>query len=120
MKPIDIVHRYFRAMAAGREAADELFALFDDDAVYIEPFSGAAKTHQGRSAIETYLSASWDNAPPDLQLAVDRVDVDGEVVVSDWTCTSPAFPGPIRGQDRCWIVGGRIQRLEVALVGVPQ
>ena len=114
--PIEVVHDYFKAMQAGASASERLFALFADDAVYVEPFSGQRLTHEGRSAIEAYLAASWDNAPPEMTLDVDRVDVDGEVVVSEWTCRSPAFPAPVRGRDRCVVREGRIQRLEVDLL----
>ncbi|MCA9653964.1 MAG: hypothetical protein H6712_03790 [Myxococcales bacterium] len=45
----------------------------------------------------------------------DEIDgVDGEVVRSEWTCTSPAFPGPVKGIDLCTVRDGRIQRLEVS------
>ena len=111
--PVDVVDAYFRAMQGGRERSEELLALFADDAVYVEPFSGETLTHRGRAAIEAYLSASWDQAPPDLILEVDRMDVDGDVVVSEWTCRSPALPQPYRGRDRCTVREGRIQRLEV-------
>ncbi|MEO0602824.1 MAG: nuclear transport factor 2 family protein [Myxococcota bacterium] len=112
-KPVEVVETYFRAMQRGAQAAEELFALFAEDAVYIEPFSGETRTHTGKPAIERYLTASWDQAPPDLELQVDRVDLDGEIVVSEWTCRSPALPRPFRGRDRCTVQEGRIQRLEV-------
>ena len=114
MTPTDVVHEYFRAMQSGREAADALFALFDDDAVYVEPFTGAPRTHAGRAAIEACLRDGWDREPPDLALEVNRIDVDGEVVRSEWTCTSPVFEAPIRGVDVCTVRDGRITRLEVS------
>lgn len=119
MNPIDVVRTYFRAMAAGACAAEDLFELFADDAVYVEPFSGTMCTHSGRAAIEAYLTESWNNSPPDLEVEVERMDVDGEQVVSDWTCTSPAFPAPVKGRDRCWVRGGSIARLEVELLAGP-
>ncbi len=115
MQPHEVVERYFQAMQAGRKAADALFALFADDAVYIEPFSGSQATHRGRAAIEACLRAGWDNAPPDLKLDVRRIDVDGDVVRSQWTCSSPVFEAPIQGTDVCTVKDGRIQRLEVQL-----
>ena len=114
MNPLDVVQRYFKAMQAGPDGAEALFALFADDATYIEPFSGQPLTHVGRPAIEAYLRASWEDGPPDLELTLDRVDVDGERVRSEWTCTSPAFPQPVKGVDLCTVRGGRIQRLEVS------
>lgn len=117
MGPVEVVDAYFKAMAAGAEAADELFALFASDAVYVEPFSGETRTHTGRPAIEAYLQASWSSAPEDMTLEVDRIDVDGNVVVSEWTCRSPAFPAPVRGRDRCVVEGGHIAQLEVEFLG---
>ncbi len=116
MKPSDVVDRYFRAMAAGPAGASDLLALFAADAVYTEPFSGSTLTHSGIEAIRAYLASSWESAPPDLRLTVDRVDVDGEVVRSEWTCTSPAFPAPMRGLDVCTVRGGLIHRLDVSFL----
>ena len=110
---MEVVQQYFKAMQAGPSKAETLFGLFAEDAVYVEPFSGKVLTHRGRSAIETYLRSSWDSGPPDLKLEVNRVDVDGEVVRSEWTCESPAFDQPVRGVDRCTVRAGLIQRLEV-------
>jgi len=114
MTPVEVVDRYFEAMKVGRDAADAMFALFADDAVYVEPFSGATRTHEGRAAIEACLRAGWENPPPDMTLTVDRVDVDGPIVRSEWTCASPVFPGPMKGLDVCTVEGGRITRLEVS------
>ncbi len=113
MTAIDTVDRYFEAMQRGPEAAEELFALFADDAVYVEPFTGETRTHEGRAAIEHCFRESWKNAPPDMTLEVNRVDVDGDTVHSRWTCSSPAFDAPVKGHDRCVVDGGRIRRLEV-------
>ena len=102
-------------MQAGERDGAALFALFADEAVYIEPFSGAGQleTHRGREAIEACLRAGWKNAPPDMTLEVNRIDVDGNVVRTEWTCASPVFEAPMRGVDVCTVVDGRIQRLEV-------
>lgn len=120
MSPVTVVERYFEAMQRGPDAADALFSLFADDAVYIEPFSGVADgtrhTHEGRAAIEACLRKGWDNTPPDLVLEVNRIDVDGAVVRSEWTCTSPAFEQPVRGVDVCRVEDGRIVRLDVNIV----
>lgn len=115
--PQAVVDRYFRAMQAGRAAKAELFALFAEDATYIEPFTGAPRTHRGITAIETAFEESWKNPPPDLAIKVERVDLDGDQVRSEWVCTSPAFPGPVRGYDLCQVRDGRIARLEVNLIG---
>ncbi len=100
-------------MQGGEAAGDQLLALFAADAVYVEPFSGTERTHEGRAAIEACFRAGWAQTPPELTLEVNRVDVDGAVVRSEWTCRSPAFPAPVRGVDVCTVQDGRIARLEV-------
>jgi len=112
-KPTEVVQSYFEAMKAGPAAADALFALFADDAVYVEPFSGAERTHEGRAAIEACLRGGWEHTPRDLELSVSRIDVDGDVVRSEWVCSSPDFEAPVRGVDTCTVRDGRIVRLEV-------
>lgn len=106
-------------MQSGPAEEAALFALFADDAVYVEPFTGVAvgerHTHVGRAAIESCIRANNENAPPALELRVNRIDVDGEVVRSEWTCTSPAFDEPVHGVDVCTVRDGKIARLEVAL-----
>jgi uncharacterized protein (TIGR02246 family) len=114
----DLVERYFSAMQRGRDGQDELVALFADDAVYVEPFSGGV--HEGRDAIRDWLEGSRADAPPDVRLTVERVDVDGDTVEAHWTCESPAFLRPARGRDRFAISDGRIARLESTLVEAPE
>lgn len=111
--PREVVEQYFDAMQRGSDAADVLFALFDDDAVYTEPFGGSPRTWRGREAIEQRLRTGWDESPPDLELTVERIDVEGQVVTSTWVCRSPAFPGPVRGRDVCTVRDGRIHHLDV-------
>jgi len=113
MSPVEVVDAYFDAMKAGASRVDDLLGLFADDAVYIEPFSGESRTHEGLSAISDTIRTSMKNPPPDMTLEVNRVDVDGDVVRSEWTCNSPIFPGPMHGVDRCTVKAGRIHRLEV-------
>lgn len=113
MSAIDVVQRYFKAMEAGPAEAPRLFELFADDATYIEPFTGQSRTHEGRAAIEACIKASWEDGPRDVGIEVNRIDVDGDVVRSEWTCTSPDFPAPVKGIDVCTVEGGLIKRLEV-------
>ena len=117
--PTEVVERYLRAMAAGQPAQDQLLALFTDDAVYVEPFAGPTRTHAGLAAIRAAVEASWATAPPDLRLHVDRIDAEGAEVRAAWTCTSPVFPAPVRGEDRYTIRAGLIARLEVRIMGTP-
>jgi ketosteroid isomerase-like protein len=105
-------------MQRGPDGEDDLVALFAEDAVYVEPFSGGV--HEGRDAIRAWLNASWADAPPDLALTVERIDAAGDTVETHWTCESPAFARPARGRDRFTIRDGRIARLESRLVEAPE
>ena len=110
-----LVQRYFAAMRQGAAAEDELLALFAEDAVYEEPFSGSPRRSEGIVAIRSALREGWEFPLPDLKLTVRRIDLDGDVVRSQWICESPALDGPIHGHDRYTIRDGLIARLEVFL-----
>lgn len=108
-----IIDRFFAAMQAGADSEEELLELFSADAVYIEPFSGHARTHRGLPAIREALREGRRNPMPEMSIAVDRIDVDGEKVRAEWTCRSPALPGGKgRGENLFTIRDGRIVRLE--------
>jgi hypothetical protein len=116
----DVVERLFRAMQAGPGGEEPMMALFSNDAVLIEPFSGKVETHTGRDAIRASFRAQWENPLPDLQLALDRVDLDGTTVRADWTCSSPVFPTPMRGYDLFTLgADGKIVRLEIVVTDAP-
>lgn len=110
-----VVEAYFRAMQAGAAGGDEMMVLFAEDAVYVEPFTGQARTHTGRAAIRQNFIDSQRYAPPDMRLTLDRVDLAGDQIRSEWTCTSPAFPHPMHGQDLWTLRDGKIIRLETSL-----
>lgn len=115
--PREVVDAYFAAMRRGRDAHHDLVALFAPDAEYTEPFAGAPRTHHGREAIDAALGASWDQSPPDLELIVHRVDVEGQEVRAAWSCRSPVFPAPVEGRDTYLIEAGRIRRLVTEILG---
>src|SRR5690349_14042538 len=98
--PRSPIERYFAAMQRGPGGEEELLALFAEDAVYTEPFGRTV--HRGRAAIR----ASRRDAPPELRLSVDRIDVAGDEVEADWTGESPIFARPARGRDRFTIRDG--------------
>ena len=114
-----VVERMFKAMQAGLEAEDDMMALFADDAVFIEPFSGQPRTHEGKAAIRNCFIDMWNEPGPDVALTVDRIDLDGEKISAEWTCTSPAFVEPMRGVDKFCIEDGLIQYLEVVVTDMP-
>jgi SnoaL-like domain len=113
----ETVQKYFNAMQQGADGEDDLVGLFVDDAVYQEPFGGQTLT--GRDAIREWLRASRAQAPPDLQITVERIDIVGDVVEATWTCESPIFLSPTRGRDRFTIRNGKIVRLESEVVEPP-
>ena len=118
MSPDDreVVERYFGAMRRKREGIEDLVALFADDAVYTEPFSAKTPaTHTGKAEIGAFLRAMPENAPPDMEVSVDRIDRDGARIRAEWTCTSQAFPQPMRGVDLYDVKDGKISRLETSL-----
>jgi ketosteroid isomerase-like protein len=113
----ETIDRFYRAMQHGPEGVDALVALLADNAVYVEPFSGG--THEGREAIRAFLAQSQGQLP-DVQIIVDRIDVMGETVTTEWTCTSSAFARPSRGRDEFTIRDGKIARLETRLTEPPE
>ncbi|MEM6991662.1 MAG: nuclear transport factor 2 family protein [Myxococcota bacterium] len=114
--PHAVVERYFQAMRAGAAAEGPLMALFAEDARYTEPFTGTVRTHVGRAEIRRCFVTSWADPPRDLELTVDRIDVDGTHATAEWTCTSPTFDAPVRGRDEYEIVDGEITALTVVFL----
>lgn len=104
-------------MQHGPEGVDALVTLLADDAVYVEPFSGGA--HEGRDAIRAFLERSQGQLP-DVKITVERIDVEGEAVTTEWTCESSAFVKPSRGRDTFTIREGKIARLETTLIERPE
>lgn len=114
-----IVEDLMRAMQMGPAAFEELLGLFAEDGVLVEPFSGAMQTHTGKPALRASLNQMSQNRAPDLALALDRVDMDGNAVRAEWTCTSKSMPGPMRGYDLFTIREGKISRLEIFVTEMP-
>jgi ketosteroid isomerase-like protein len=115
-----IIDRYFEAMQAGLPAAAAYAALFADDAILVEPFSGQPRTSTGPAAIRASFEESVRNRPTNMSLTVDVIGSEGDVIRSDWTVSSPVLPGPMRGYDLCTIRDGKIARLEVHLARPPR
>jgi len=118
-KQRDIVDRFFKAMQAGRDGEENLMALFAQDAVMTDPFAGEPQTHRGIDAVRESFRCTWEQPAPDVKLEVSRVDLDGESVRAEWTCTAPIFPSPIRGYDVFDIRDGKISRLEIVVTEMP-
>jgi hypothetical protein len=114
-----IVERYFAAMRADADGENAMRAVLAENAVYTEPFGGKPETHRGRDAIVKTFKDGAQQRPSDMVVTVDRVDLDDQTVVAEWSCASSAFPEPMRGKDRYTIENGRITRLETTLDGLP-
>lgn len=110
----ELVRRFFRQMQCGAAGEHEMMALFAEDAVYIEPFSGKERTHHGKEAIREVMREGWRNPLPDMRIVVEQVDVSGDVVHARWTCHSPALPGGKgSGENEFTLRDGLIARLVV-------
>lgn len=111
------VDRFFAAMQTQGQSEAEMMALFADDAEYVEPFSGAARSHRGREAIRQALRESWRQPLPSMRIQIDEVRVDAGVTRARWTCFSPALPGGSgRGENTFTLRDGLITRLETRFV----
>lgn len=111
------IANFFTAMQAGRAGAEEMAAVFAEDAVYIEPFSGQPQRHEGKPAIMAAMARGWDYPLPDMRIRIDRVETEGPQIRVRWTCLSPGLPGG-RGQgvNRYRMqADGRIAELETTL-----
>jgi len=121
--PVDddrkVVEELYKAMQAGPAGEAAIMALFTDDAVLVEPFTGQPRTHSGKAAIHAALAAMWQGRAPDLVLTLDRIDVDGDSVRAEWTCTSSILPGPLRGRDCLTVRSGKIAFLEITITEMP-
>ncbi|MBL8956383.1 MAG: nuclear transport factor 2 family protein [Myxococcaceae bacterium] len=107
------VDRFFAAMQTQGQSEAEMLNLFTDDAVYVEPFTGAERSHSGREAVRAALREGWKQPLPDMRIQIDEVAVDGDVTRARWTCFSPALPGGSgRGENTFTLRGGLIARLE--------
>jgi ketosteroid isomerase-like protein len=112
----EIVARFFNAMQRGKAAEADMAALFAEDAVYVEPFSGAPQIHMGLDAILATMRGGWDFNPPDMRIEVESASVDGTEISVDWTCISSALPGGRgSGTNRFSVIDGVIMRLETIL-----
>ena len=110
-----IVEQYLAAMQAGPGGLEELVRLFDDDAVYVEPFGGQPQVHAGKAEIRAFFEYALEHHLNAVRLTLDRLDMDSGRLRSEWTCEVPALPGPMRGFDLLTLHDGRIVRLEMTV-----
>ena len=115
----ELIQRYFAAMRRGAPAEEEMMALFAEDAVYVEPFTGESEPWVGKDAVRIALRRGWEQPLPDLELDVKRIDISGTRATAEWVCSSSALPDPIAGRDEYTIADGKITRLVVRIVDPP-
>lgn len=115
-----LVETYFKAMAAGADGEQDLMSVFADDAVYVEPFTsqGERCEHSGKDAIHAFFLESYRQKMTPIEITLQRVDVDGEQLRSEWHCVMPGMP-PFSGHDMYTIRDGKIARLEVFVDSMP-
>jgi ketosteroid isomerase-like protein len=114
-----LVERYLAGMQAGPGGLDDLVGLFDDDAVYVEPFGGQPHVHSGKMEIREFFRTALEQHLRGARLTLDRLDMDGDRFRSEWTCVLPAVGAPMRGFDLLTLRGGRIARLETTVTEFP-
>src|SRR5438874_9849731 len=108
-----VVEDYLAAMQSGPGGLDHLVDLFDDQAVYVEAFGGQPQVHTGKHEIHAFFATALEQHLNGARLTHDRLDVDGDRLRSEWTCTLPMFGGAtMRGFDLVTLQEGRIARLE--------
>jgi ketosteroid isomerase-like protein len=116
MTPADrsLVETYFRAMQAGADGEAEMQSIWADDAVYSEPFTGQGqrREHTGKEAISAFFHESHSQGMAPIRISLDRLDLDGGRLRSEWTCLMPGMP-EFSGHDLYTIRDGKIARLEV-------
>src|SRR5262249_47403827 len=114
-----VIEELVKGMQTGPAAEEAIMALFAEDGVLVEPFTGRVQTHAGKPAIRACLAGMWQNRAPDFTLTLDRVDLDGDRLRAEWTCTSVVMPAPLRGYDLFTIRSGKINRLEIVVTEMP-
>ena len=114
------VETYVNAMQAGADGEAEMMSVWTDDAVYVEPFSGQGerREHAGKEAIHAFFKQSYEGHMTPLRITLDRLDVDGDRLRSEWTCLMPGMP-EFRGHDVYTIRDGKIARLEIYVDSMP-
>jgi len=115
MEHEELVLQYYAAMRRGLGAEADMLALFTDDAVYSDPFGPDEEIAIGRAAIGDRLHNGWQHRPPDLEIDVLTVNVEGDRADSTWECRSTVFGDPVRGHDEYRFREGRIAELHVRL-----
>ena len=93
-----LIEETSRAMQLGPAGESTILALFADDAEWVEPYTGQRRTHSGKGAIRAALRQMWTQpSPPGFAITTDRMDVEGQSVKVEWTCSCDGIPQLMRG-----------------------
>ncbi len=114
-----VVEKVFQAMHARAEGEKVMATLFADNATLTEPFSGEVRSHKGKSDIMAWFRSAVAEMPEDMAIKMNRLDLDGDRVRADWTCTSSVFPTPMKGSDYYRFAGGLISEAEFVVTEMP-
>jgi SnoaL-like domain len=110
------IANFMTAMQAGKAGRATLEAVFTEDAVYIEPFSGTVMRHEGRPDVIAAIAKGWESPLPDVHIRIDHVAARAADILLSWTCFSPALPGGQGlGTNRYIMREDRIALLETTL-----
>jgi len=115
-----VIEDSFKAMQAGPAGEEAMMALFADAAVFVEPYTGSRRTHSGKDAIRATFKEMWGRPGPPVTIRMDRLDADGVDLRAEWTCSSPAFPKPMKGYNVFRIgAGDKITHMEIFITDAP-
>jgi hypothetical protein len=115
----EMVEAYMAAMQSGPAGLERLVELFGDEAVYVEAFGGQPHVHAGKDEIRSFFDVALRQHLNAARLTLDRLDLDGERLRSEWTCTLPMLSAPLRGFDLVTLRDGLIVRLETIVTESP-
>ena len=87
--------------------------------MYVEPFGGQPQVHSGKHEIRAFFETALEQHLKGVRLTLDRLDMDGPRLRSEWTCELPAFNATMRGFDLVTLREGRIARLETTVTEFP-
>jgi SnoaL-like domain len=105
-------------MQMGPAGEDAIVELFADDAVYVECLTSgdrSERAHKGKAAIREAFRIGLKWNPPDFEITLDRLEIEGDELVSLWTCNSSQMQAPVSGRDTYRLERGKIKRLETRL-----
>lgn len=115
-----VVEEYFKLMHGAGPQNMEFLKTFAADAVLVEPFSGKPQTHRGIKAIEASFRTTWQYQPmPNFQIRMGQVEVAGDRVRAEWTCTWDGLGAAMKGVDDFEVRDGKIARMEVTVTEAP-